>query len=1028
LKNPDASGRYVTKSAPVGKAGENTDTVKLLMTALDALGVGTNPFPQLHLPPTSAKIRMEPDLELTRNGHHFVSAKKGQNQVNAAFTSAVEYQVELPSAVELRGEQVGEVFAVTYPRDRDEQFLLIALPRRGRHDTLPFSPMGTAEEVAIAIKSVIDGDHDSIRRSLESPSETAKRMLLGGAEVLARTIHRIPDASLESIFGGKDFFESVLSRSLNASERKEALRMGPAFLFVNQLFFYTLLAQSYSGASDPPFKPIAREDRALPLAIDTNYFAKVRSKDYWPVYGIRVAGFFQGDDAAEACSDIVGAFAALAPELEGRDIAGQVFQTLIPLGIRKPLGAHYTNLNAASLLASLAIDDPQATVLDPACGSGTLLVAAYRRKLELTPETLKLGAHKKFVEEQLTGIDAMAFSAHLAAVNLAIQRPLTETDRVNIGTGDSSRMKPGDSVSKTSAALSDVPVQLTLEESEGHGHALRTRKKRGPIPMRGDDQVDSSFKLAGVDLVITNPPFTSWGHMSKEYRDHLRRYYRGLSAEFEAMITYRPSQQLFFLLLADRFLRRGQRLAAVVPLTTFTVRAFHLFTKWFLQHYSLDFVILGMGRASFSEDTALTECMLVATKGPPSASTETKVLGVADSPDRWDGEKISAIYHLSRSDENDSIDGATLRVVPQSQFSPNAKSLTGIYLELDKTFRDARANWEQVVGLIQTPFLPFGRFCSETGVDTTGGLRTTEHLSFYGPAGLIVCRSVDRATGKSDHLVYGGQEGATFRCYDKSSQVRFEYPASSVKPAIRRFTNIGGPDVSGTSDFCLWRPEPELAKILGTYYAPDFARKYSQRVRRTSPRWPGGRWAKRVDDSSSRLVLVRRIDLSAPGTTALSIWGPKSLFVACEGYAVTGVGNPVQEKMLCMWFNSSFFLLEAIGHVTVTRGTWVKFEQFGLELARVPDVRRLTALQEGQILELWSKVNRVSWPALVTQLEGGTEQRTLLDEGLLRILGVGSEAIVTTASESARLGLKSIITGLVRTMGMVEDDEDDAEE
>ena len=106
----------------------------------------------------------------------------------------------------------------------------------------------------------------------------------------------------------------------------------------------------------------------------------------------------------------------------------------------------------------------------PACGSGTLLVAAYRQKRELYAGS-KSGAelHRQFVEKDLIGINVMAFVAHLAAVHLAIQEPLEDTDRVQIGVDDSTRKSPGDVLQESSRALREMFKQRTLVASEDSG-------------------------------------------------------------------------------------------------------------------------------------------------------------------------------------------------------------------------------------------------------------------------------------------------------------------------------------------------------------------------------------------------------------------------------------------------------------------------------------------------------------------------------------------------------------------------------
>ena len=66
-----------------------------------------------------------------------------------------------------------------------------------------------------------------------------------------------------------------------------------------------------------------------------------------------------------------------------QDILGKIFHGLIPTEIRRHLAAFYTSNEAAALLASLAIERWDETILDLACGSGTLLTEAYLRKKNL---------------------------------------------------------------------------------------------------------------------------------------------------------------------------------------------------------------------------------------------------------------------------------------------------------------------------------------------------------------------------------------------------------------------------------------------------------------------------------------------------------------------------------------------------------------------------------------------------------------------------------------------------------------------
>ena len=80
---------------------------------------------------------------------------------------------------------------------------------------------------------------------------------------------------------------------------------------------------------------------------------------------------------------IIRTITQLKLERISHDVIGKVFHGLIPEKIRKRVAAYYTTNPAATLLAKLCVKNSSDVVLDPSCGSGTLLVAPYKIKKEL---------------------------------------------------------------------------------------------------------------------------------------------------------------------------------------------------------------------------------------------------------------------------------------------------------------------------------------------------------------------------------------------------------------------------------------------------------------------------------------------------------------------------------------------------------------------------------------------------------------------------------------------------------------------
>ena len=123
----------------------------------------------------------------------------------------------------------------------------------------------------------------------------------------------------------------------------------------------------------------------------------------------------------------------LRGELPGRDLTGPLLQELV--SNRKTLATYHTKEESAALMAHLAVPTDRDwsreqtltgyRIADYACGSGTLLMAAYQRVRELhqarggDPASI----HGHILANNLTGTDVLPSSVAAAAANLASIEP-----------------------------------------------------------------------------------------------------------------------------------------------------------------------------------------------------------------------------------------------------------------------------------------------------------------------------------------------------------------------------------------------------------------------------------------------------------------------------------------------------------------------------------------------------------------------------------------------------------------------------
>ena len=132
----------------VGKEGENTKTVRLV-SLLRKEGFSDASFERLfRVVDSSGRLSTrKPDIVFTDGGTNVVSAKDGEKLESRAVSTAYGYMRYLAPATKL-----GEVFALTYPRNSREKYHLHVLPRDKRDEVSLV--LNSLNEVVEAIASV----------------------------------------------------------------------------------------------------------------------------------------------------------------------------------------------------------------------------------------------------------------------------------------------------------------------------------------------------------------------------------------------------------------------------------------------------------------------------------------------------------------------------------------------------------------------------------------------------------------------------------------------------------------------------------------------------------------------------------------------------------------------------------------------------------------------------------------------------------------------------------------------------------
>ena len=359
------------------------------------------------------------------------------------------------------------------------------------------------------------------------------------------------------------------------------------------------------------------------------------------------------------------------------DLTGRIFQRLI--SDRKYLATFYTLPASAALLARLAVaklqpqetpfpstvegrdgaedsshakpveggesidwSDPQAIaklrVGDFACGTGALLSAVYEqiaaRHERAGGNPAKL--HKAMMEDVLYGCDVMPSAVHITGSTLSGMQPNEDYEESRLYTMPYGRQSDGSVAIGSLELLQSSSVRTLFNMSDP---ALRT----GSAGEETAARVKADIQDESFDIVIMNPPFTRATNHEGAHADIT-------NPAFAAFNTTREDQTIMgkrlnqlgkdsayhgnagiasaFAALGHRKLKTGGVLALVLPLSAAVGLSWQNFRDVLMQNYT-DISVLSIAAngkdISFSSDTGMAECLVVAQKLPKSEKSLTSM-------------------------------------------------------------------------------------------------------------------------------------------------------------------------------------------------------------------------------------------------------------------------------------------------------------------------------------------------------------------------------------------------------------------
>ena len=372
------------------------------------------------------RIDVKVTLQRARGGAEVVVAVEAeQGQSQAKMAEAIrDAEARLPAQQNLARCAVALCYPdLTTPESLPSAELMWTV-RDGQQNAGPASwQTGNVDALATAIRLAPaqlgdpDGAAATLSSSLDSAvaylSETQKRLLAQALDLPRQTRNR-----------------RLVRHPWNAPAKRALLVAATAVMFHTRLDSHLAGMRPAADARHIPPPPFAGPwpptmahlclESSDPIGTFSDAWNLILALDYKPIFETgRVALLAVPPDPSFSDAVRITAEAAVAAARDTasyrHDLLGRIFHTV--LDTARYDGSFYTTTPAATLLAALAITDdmcdwqnPEAIarlrITDPACGTGTLLMAAAERIRELAPQAdVDADTARALIEQVFTGYD-----------------------------------------------------------------------------------------------------------------------------------------------------------------------------------------------------------------------------------------------------------------------------------------------------------------------------------------------------------------------------------------------------------------------------------------------------------------------------------------------------------------------------------------------------------------------------------------------------------------------------------------------
>lgn len=349
-----------------------------------------------------------------------------------------------------------------------------------------------------------------------------------------------------------------------------------AYLLMNRVIFYKALYDKFGDLPRLELKSSVKTASDAYGKLQGLFERAVkRSGDYEPLFYPHERDWaskfvFEASGAIDAWRGVLRAISGIDFRRVSSDVLGRIFQRLIGPEERHRYGQHFTGDDVVDLINIFCIRSADATVIDPACGSGSFLVRAYYRKQTLKPRK----PHIELLSE-LFGSDISLYPAHLATLNLAAREINEEANYPRIARRDFLRFDPKQDFCRlpTGPGGSEVPVKLSL-----------------------------------LDAAVANPPYVRQEKIEKKDKEYAKQVIE--TAWPGLHISGRSDLHCYFWPLAARLLKENGYFGFLTSSSWLDVEYGFPLQAWVLRHFRV-LAIMESNAEPWFPDARVKTCVTI---------------------------------------------------------------------------------------------------------------------------------------------------------------------------------------------------------------------------------------------------------------------------------------------------------------------------------------------------------------------------------------------------------------------------------